>query len=68
MNCFKDNSYSIGNTGITRAEALIAQSPRHYFMPQQFNNPAFEGKTLVVILPDSGERYLSSIMFEDIQA
>jgi cysteine synthase A len=26
----------------------------------------FEGKTIVVILPDSGERYLSSILFEDI--
>jgi cysteine synthase len=26
--------------------------------------PQFEGKTIVVILPDSGERYLSSILFE----
>ena len=30
--------------------------------------PAFAGKTLVVILPDGGERYLSSVLFEDIQA
>jgi cysteine synthase A len=28
--------------------------------------PEFEGKTFVVILPDSGERYLSSVLFEDI--
>ena len=26
--------------------------------------PEFEGKTIVVILPDSGERYLTSILFE----
>jgi cysteine synthase A len=28
--------------------------------------PEHEGKTLVVILPDSGERYLSSVLFEGI--
>lgn len=28
--------------------------------------PEFAGKTLVVILPDSGERYLSSILFENM--
>ncbi len=26
--------------------------------------PAFKGKTIVVILPDSGERYLSTVLFE----
>lgn len=30
--------------------------------------PAYDGKTIVVILPDSGERYLSSVLFEDIEA
>jgi cysteine synthase A len=29
-------------------------------------DPAFAGRNIVVILPDSGERYLSSILFEDI--
>jgi cysteine synthase A len=28
--------------------------------------PGMEGKTMVVILPDSGERYLSSVLFEGI--
>lgn len=28
--------------------------------------PEFKGKTIVVILPDSGERYLSSVLYEGI--
>jgi cysteine synthase A len=28
------------------------------------HEPALKGKTIVVILPDSGERYLSSALFE----
>lgn len=28
--------------------------------------PAMQGKTLVVVLPDSGERYLSSMLFDDL--
>jgi cysteine synthase A len=30
------------------------------------DEPQFSGKTIVVILPDGGERYLSSVLFEDI--
>jgi len=30
--------------------------------------PDMQGKTIVVILPDAGERYLSSVLFADIEA
>ena len=30
-------------------------------------DPEFSGKTIVVILPDSGERYLSTVLFQDLE-
>ena len=47
--------------GISSGAAIVAAK-------RLAQDPAFAGKTIVTILPDSGERYLSSILFEDIQA
>jgi cysteine synthase A len=39
-----------------------------YIAVKLANDPAYEGKTIVVVLPDAGERYLSTVLFQGIGA
>ena len=51
MSIFLDNSQSIGNTPLIQINRLAS---------------GMENKTILVILPDSGERYLSTGLFQDV--
>ena len=44
--------------GISSAAALFAAT-------QLAKDPAYKGKTIVVLLPDTGERYLSTALFDE---
>lgn len=48
-------------SGISSGAAVVAAA-------RLAHDPAYAGKTIVVILPDAGERYLSTILFEGIGA
>ena len=41
-------------------------APSHALALRLAEKPEMQGKTIVVVLPDSGERYLSSMLFSDL--
>ena len=47
-------------SGVSAGAALFAAG-------QLAQQPAYQGKTVVVLLPDRGERYLSTDLFQDLQ-
>ena len=68
---YEDNSYALGKTPLVRlnciADAVLAAvSAFVSASPRVAKRAENAGKTIVVVLPDSGERYLSSPLFEGI--
>jgi cysteine synthase A len=54
---------------LAREEGILAASPAVRPLPPRLrwaHKPENAGKTIVVVLPDSGERYLSSVLFEGL--
>ena len=56
---FQLTGQSASGVGIANAGAAAAAALR------LAKDPAYKGKTIVVVLPDSGERYLSTPLFSD---
>ena len=61
-NLYLDNAQSIGHTPLIKLNKLTRGAKATVLV----NLDDFAGKTIVMILPDSGERYLSSVLFEGI--
>ena len=66
---FEDNSLSIGQTPLSPLNWVAEGAPATaaaVVAARLAKRAENAGKTIVVILPDSGGRYLSSVLFESL--
>ena len=72
---FNDYALSINEESVDTARRLareegilsgISSGAATVVAARLAREPEFQGKTIVVVLPDSGERYLTSILLEGI--
>ena len=62
-----ENAYEMGRAVVRREGVLvgISSGAAVWAAVQLAKRPEFEGKTIAVLLPDTGDRYLSTPLFQD---